>query len=58
MKTRFAWDPAKAERHWREDGVSFETARKAFGGPNQIVTENCHFADEREPRVVRSEPGR
>ncbi|MGA3079505.1 MAG: BrnT family toxin [Bryobacteraceae bacterium] len=52
MDTRFAWDPAKAERNRRNHGISFEMAREVFADPNHIVTENYHFADEREQRYL------
>jgi uncharacterized DUF497 family protein len=48
MDTRFAWDPAKAERNQWNHGISFEMARDVFADPNHIVTENYHFADEWE----------
>jgi uncharacterized protein len=52
MDTRFAWDPAKAERNQRNHGISFEMAREVFADLNHIVTENYHFADEREQRYL------
>jgi uncharacterized DUF497 family protein len=33
MRTRFEWDPAKAESNRRKHGVSFETAMRVFGDP-------------------------
>ncbi len=52
MYARFTWDPAKAERNQRNHGISFEMAREVFADPNHIVTENYHFADEREQRYL------
>lgn len=33
MKTRFEWDPAKAESNLRKHRVSFEIATRAFADP-------------------------
>ena len=52
VKTRFTWDPAKAQRNQRDHGISFAMAREVFADPNQIVTENYHFEDERERRYL------
>jgi uncharacterized DUF497 family protein len=36
MKSRFEWDPAKAEANDRKHGVDFPTATEAFGDPSGI----------------------
>ncbi|MDE2516441.1 MAG: BrnT family toxin [Rhodospirillales bacterium] len=33
MKTRFEWDPAKADLNRRKHGVSFDVALRAFADP-------------------------
>lgn len=33
MKTRFEWDPAKAERNLQKHGVSFDIAAQVFRDP-------------------------
>ena len=33
MKTRFVWDPVKAEMNWRDHKVRFEVAARVFADP-------------------------
>ena len=33
MKTRFEWDPAKAEANWNKHRVRFEVAARVFADP-------------------------
>jgi len=40
MKTRFEWDPAKAERNVRKHRVSFEIAVRVFADPFAIVEQD------------------
>lgn len=40
MKTRFEWDPAKAENNRRKHGVSFETATRVFADPFALTTQD------------------
>jgi uncharacterized DUF497 family protein len=51
MATRFTWDQSKAKRNDQHHGVSFETAKEVFSDPNQIVTEDYFFEDQREQRM-------
>jgi uncharacterized DUF497 family protein len=46
VDTVFTWDQAKAERNLQVHGISFETAREAFGDPHQVVQENDFDGDE------------
>ena len=39
----FEWDPTKARRNYKEHGVAFEHARKAFADPFMV-----EILDERE----------
>src|ERR1700732_413591 len=50
MKTRFTWDPAKAERNHRVHGVSFETAAEVFDDPNHVAGDNYFLASDGEQR--------
>jgi len=49
MKTRFEWDPAKAELNKRLHGVSFETATEVFFDPF-IVTQKDIVDEHGEQR--------
>lgn len=40
MKTRFEWDPAKAESNRRKHGVSFETATRVFADPFALTVQD------------------
>ncbi|OAI10302.1 BrnT family toxin [Methylomonas methanica] len=40
MKTRFEWDPAKAESNLRKHHVSFETATRVFADPFAVVKQD------------------
>lgn len=40
MKTRFEWDPAKAESNLRKHHVSFETATRVFADPFALVKQD------------------
>nr|EDZ37998.1 MAG: Hypothetical protein CGL2_11216024 [Leptospirillum sp. Group II '5-way CG'] len=40
MKTRFEWDPAKAESNLKKHRVSFETAVRAFADPFAVVEQD------------------
>lgn len=40
MKTRFEWDPAKAESNLRKHHVSFETAARVFADPFAVVKQD------------------
>jgi len=40
MKTRFEWDPAKAESNLRKHRVSFETATRVFADPFALVKQD------------------
>jgi uncharacterized protein len=50
MKTRFTWDPAKAQRNQRVHGISFETAAEVFDDPNQVVGDNYFIQGDGEQR--------
>ncbi|MCL2830362.1 MAG: BrnT family toxin [Betaproteobacteria bacterium] len=41
MKTKFVWDPVKAESNFRKRRVRFETARNVFFDPFALVEEVC-----------------
>ena len=40
MKTRFEWDPAKAETNLRKHRVSFEIAARAFADPFAVTEQD------------------
>ena len=40
MKTRFEWDPEKAESNLRKHRVSFETAIRVFADPFAVVAQD------------------
>ncbi|MDD5469104.1 MAG: BrnT family toxin [Anaerolineales bacterium] len=40
MKTRFEWDPVKAESNLRKHRVSFATATRAFADPFAVVEQD------------------
>lgn len=40
MKTRFEWDPAKAESNLRKHHISFETATRIFADPFAVVKQD------------------
>ncbi|MDD2893921.1 MAG: BrnT family toxin, partial [Halothiobacillaceae bacterium] len=40
MKTRFAWDPVKAESNLRKHRVNFETATRVFADPFALVEQD------------------
>ena len=40
MKTRFEWDPIKAESNLRKHRVNFETATRVFADPFALVEQN------------------
>ena len=40
MKTRFEWDPAKAESNLKKHRVSFETATRVFADPFAVVKQD------------------
>lgn len=40
MKTRFEWDPAKAESNLRKHRVNFETATRIFADPFALVEQD------------------
>ena len=52
MKTRFTWDPAKAQRNLRRRGISFDTATEVFSDPNQVILENYFIEDQGEQRYA------
>jgi uncharacterized DUF497 family protein len=47
VKTRFEWDPAKAETNLRKHHVSFETAVRVFADPFAVVEQDCIENEER-----------
>jgi hypothetical protein len=40
VKTRFEWDPAKADSNVRKHGVSFPTASRVFSDPYALVEQD------------------
>ena len=40
MKTRFEWDPVKAESNLRKHRVNFETATRVFADPFALVEQD------------------
>jgi uncharacterized DUF497 family protein len=50
MEVRFTWNPSKAARNLRLHGISFETAKEAFGDPNHVAAENYFVDAEGEQR--------
>ena len=40
MKTRFEWDPVKADSNLRKHGVSFPTAARVFADPYALVEQD------------------
>lgn len=52
MKTRFTWDPEKAERNLRKHGISFEAAAEVFADPNQIAAENYFVQGEQRLQII------
>lgn len=40
MKTWFQWDPVKAAENLRKDGLSFETAVRAFADPFALTEQD------------------
>lgn len=50
VDTVFTWDPEKAKRNERVHGVSFETAKEAFGDPHQVTVESYFLEDQGEQR--------
>jgi uncharacterized protein len=46
MEIEFTWDGEKAKSNLAKHGVSFETAKQAFGDPHLIVVEDREAEDE------------
>ncbi|HWE19720.1 MAG TPA: BrnT family toxin [Hyphomicrobiaceae bacterium] len=49
----FEWDDKKAERNFRDHGVTFEVARLAFDDPDSINREDPDPDEERYSRLCR-----
>src|SRR5689334_23059163 len=52
VDTVFTWDQEKALTNLRVHGISFETAREAFGDPFQVTIENYRIGEENEQRFA------
>lgn len=47
---RFTWDPAKAGRNQRVQGISFDVANEVFDDPHHVEAENYFITSEGEQR--------
>ena len=52
LRTRFTWDPRKAEKNFLNHNVSFETAKEVFQDPDHILAQNYFKDGEQREHVI------